>query len=83
MSDEYAAVKALYESSSPFSPDLSPQFHTSIGFALLACAFGIGFLFTTLPAKGVPTTELLPAAMASILTGFGVVFLFHAAGVHV
>ncbi|KNZ60027.1 hypothetical protein VP01_1624g3 [Puccinia sorghi] len=32
---------------------------------------------------GFPTTELIPALLASLLTGFGVVFLFNAAGVYV
>ncbi|CAH7687814.1 hypothetical protein PPACK8108_LOCUS22659, partial [Phakopsora pachyrhizi] len=72
-----------YEASKAFEPNLSPQLHSSIGFALLASAFGIGFLFTTLPKRGIPLAELFPAILSSVLTGFGVVFLFNAAGVHV
>lgn len=81
--DEYTMISEIWKNAQPFVPDLPTHLHSSIGFALLATAFAVGFLFTTLPKSGFPTTELIPAAMASLLTGFGVVFLFNAAGVYV
>ncbi|KAI7962711.1 hypothetical protein MJO28_000805 [Puccinia striiformis f. sp. tritici] len=76
-------TQMAWDDGTGFAPDLPTHLHSSIGFALLASAFGLGFLFTTLPKTGFPTTELIPALMASLLTGFGVVFLFNAAGVYV
>ncbi|EFP91184.1 hypothetical protein PGT21_017669 [Puccinia graminis f. sp. tritici] len=81
--DDYTVATLAWKAAVPFTPDLPTHLHSSIGFALLASAFGLGFLFTTLPKTGFPTTELIPALMASLLTGFGVVFLFNAAGVYV
>lgn len=83
MAEAYSEIKDLYDSSSPFIPNLSTQLHSTIGFSLLITAFGIAFTFTTLPKKGLVLAEVFLALMASLLTGFGVTFLFNAAGVYV
>ncbi|KAG0139947.1 hypothetical protein CROQUDRAFT_665812 [Cronartium quercuum f. sp. fusiforme G11] len=83
MAEEYSKIKDLFESSPAFLPTLSPQLHSTIGFGLLFTAFGVGFTFTTLPKQGLAIAEIFLALVSSLLTGFGVVFLFNAAGVHV
>ncbi|KAH9816931.1 hypothetical protein DFH28DRAFT_1125082 [Melampsora americana] len=83
MAEAYSHIKDLYDSSSPFIPNLSTQSHSTIGFTLLITAFGVGFTFTTLPKQSAIFAEIFLALIASLLTGFGVTFLFNAAGVYV
>ncbi|KAA1078726.1 hypothetical protein PGTUg99_002666 [Puccinia graminis f. sp. tritici] len=65
--DDYTVATAAWDAEPPFGPDLPISITR----------------YDLLPKTGVPTSELIPALMAPLLTGFGIVFLFHAGGVDV
>ncbi|KAB5591484.1 hypothetical protein CTheo_5088 [Ceratobasidium theobromae] len=82
-SEDYAAVKALYESLPPFAPLIPTTALPYIAFTLLTSTFALGFYFSTLPKNIMRPHEIVVSVLASVLAGLGVVALFCSVGVYV
>ncbi|KAL8276369.1 hypothetical protein RQP46_011214 [Phenoliferia psychrophenolica] len=76
-------MRAEYSTLSPYSSSLPASTLSPLAFLFLTAAFVLSQYFSTLPAKGVPTTELAVGGASAVLAGFGLVFAFCAVGVNV
>ncbi|KIJ45192.1 hypothetical protein M422DRAFT_251377 [Sphaerobolus stellatus SS14] len=79
----YDSIQKLHQSLPAFQPYIPAAALPYPAFVLLVSTFVLAFYFSTLPKATVPVRELGVAAIASVLSGFGVVFLFCSVGVNV